>query len=106
MRWFLALMIAIILVLAPAQAKQGDERLEPLFRELRISENPMSIRAAEQRIWRIWHESGSDTVDLLMAQALRSMHRNEPEKAIKQLSSIVDMAPDFAESNCCWNCQN
>jgi tetratricopeptide (TPR) repeat protein len=100
MRWFLALMIPIIMVLAPAEAKQGDERLEPFFRELRISENPMSIRAAEQHIWRIWLESGSDTVDLLMGQALRAMNQNDPDKAIKRLTSIVDMAPDYAEG---WN---
>ncbi len=92
--------LAPVLVLGPADARQGDDRLEGLFDQLMQSEERPEIVAAERRIWQIWHESGSDTIDLLMGQGVGLMSRGDHDGALAKFDAIVELAPDFAEG---WN---
>ncbi len=92
--------LAPVLVLGPADARQGDDRLEGLFDQLMQSEERPEIVAAERRIWQIWHESGSDTIDLLMGQGIRLMRQGDHDGALAKFDAIIELAPDFAEG---WN---
>ena len=93
-------LLVLGLAVAPAGARQGDDRLEGQFDRLLQSEEPPEIFAAERRIWQIWHESGSDTIDLLMGQGIGMMSRGDHNGALVKFDTIIELAPDFAEG---WN---
>lgn len=80
-------------------ADQDDPRLDGLFGELQSIEGPEALKV-QNRIWGVWHESGSDTVDLLMVDAAEAMQRGLHEQAEAQYDAVVDLAPEFAEG---WN---
>jgi tetratricopeptide (TPR) repeat protein len=84
----------------PAHAKQGDEWLDGLFERLQRSSNPLEAKLVEQAIWQIWMQSGSDTVDLLMANGTTAMSAGDYPKALKMFDSVVQVEPDYAEG---WN---
>jgi tetratricopeptide (TPR) repeat protein len=84
----------------PAGAAQDDVRLDTLFGELQVVTEANSAHIIQMTIWRVWSESGSDTVDLLMQQASKAMSRRDNAKALLLYNSIVDQMPGFAEG---WN---
>lgn len=101
MRRLILLAAALSAILAsPALASQDDERLDALFARLVDTNNVMEARVLEGQIWTIWHESGSDTVDLLMQDGIIAMRRGDLERAVRQFTHVIDLAPDFAEG---WN---
>ncbi len=93
--WFVLAALAL-----PAAAKQDDDRLEPLFEQLLTVDDRSVIVAAERQIWGIWHESGSDTIDLLMQSGIQAMNRGDHKDAVEQFTAVVEIAPNFAEG---WN---
>ncbi len=100
MRLLPILLVGAVLAAAPALARQGDARLEPLFDLLLQSDDPHRVIIAEKEIWGIWHESGSATIDLLLNAGIQAMNRGEQSDAIERFSAVIDLAPDFAEG---WN---
>jgi tetratricopeptide (TPR) repeat protein len=84
----------------PVFAKQGDDRLDGLFERLQGASNPLEAKLVEQAIWQIWMQSGSDTVDLLMANGTNAMATGDYPKAMKMFDSVVQVDPDYAEG---WN---
>ena len=96
--WLVAVWFGILA--APGFAAQDDSRLDPLFDKLVAVENPREARRITLRIWQIWTESGSPTVDLLMEKALGQMRDGKTHGAIETLDLVVALAPDFAEG---WN---
>jgi tetratricopeptide (TPR) repeat protein len=84
----------------PGAANQSDPRLNDLFARLRAADNPIEARFIEQAIWRVWLESGNDTVDKYMALGLEAMAAQEFDEAVEAFDEIVRIAPDFAEG---WN---
>ncbi len=98
----LALLLGLVLGLVPpaARADQNDPNLERLFAELRQTEDKLLALRIEAEIWRTWHVSGSATVDLLMQRGLVAMSANKFDEAYTHLSSVVELAPEFAEG---WN---
>lgn len=96
---FLALAV-VMFAPAPASARQGDERLDPLFERLAGAVNPLEIRILEQSIWAIWVESGSATVDLFMKSTAELMERKEYDRALEILDVVVQLSPQYAEG---WN---
>jgi tetratricopeptide (TPR) repeat protein len=98
---FLSYLVAACLALTlPALAKQGDERLDGLFERLQRTSNPLEAKVVEQAIWQIWLQSGSDTVDLLMANGTNAMSEGDYPKALKMFDSVVQVDPGYAEG---WN---
>ena len=82
---------------APALARQDDPRLDQLFGQLQIADDPTAI---EQSIWTIWLESGSDTTDLLLKRGTAAMQAREFEDALSIFTTVVERDPAFAEG---WN---
>lgn len=74
--------------------------LDTLFETLRTAPDKRSAEAAANGIMRLWLESGSDTVDLLMSWTLAAMDEEDYPQALDFLDRIVGLAPDYVEG---WN---
>lgn len=74
-------------------------RLETLFERLGDEESDTWERD-QNEIWAIWTSSGSPSMDLLMARAMKAMELENFELALWFLNDLVRLAPDFAEA---WN---
>jgi tetratricopeptide (TPR) repeat protein len=87
---------------APEQAppKTRAEQLDALFDTLKTTDNKEAARAAEDGIWHLWLQSGSDTVDLLMGWAMKAMEEKDYATALDFLDRVIIMKPDYAEG---WN---
>ena len=85
---------------APAEARQDDPRLDALFEQLLAADNPGTARSIEGTIWRIWTESGNETIDELMTLGIAAMGNGQFDTALESFDAIIEAAPDFAEG---WN---
>lgn len=97
------LLISLVLgTVAPpvGWADQTDPRLDRLFGELQRTTGDREIAILEAAIWRIWLETGSATVDLLMQRGLDGMAAAEYDQAEAAFTKVTELAPDFAEA---WN---
>lgn len=83
-----------------AHARQNDERLEALFAKLQTVEDFEVAHRLVGSIWKIWYQSGSDTVDLLIANGDRAMASHRYEKALELFTAAINLDPKFAEA---WN---
>jgi tetratricopeptide (TPR) repeat protein len=83
-----------------APAKSKTEQLDTLFQTLKSASSKESAKAAENSIWRLWLQSGSDTIDLLMSWAMKAMEAKDYAVALDFLDRVIMMRPDFAEG---WN---
>ena len=95
-----AVLIVLLALTAPAVARQGDDRLDGLFERLQAAQNPLEAKLLEEAIWQIWLESGSPTVDLLMANGATAMSAGDYDKAQTMFDAVVQLDPDYAEG---WN---
>ena len=86
--------------LAEAAPKSRAEQLDELFATLAASENGEAAKAAERGILRLWLESGSDTIDLLMNRALAATDEEEYPLALDFLDRIITLEPGYVEG---WN---
>lgn len=77
-----------------------EEELDALFASLAATVNEDEAKGIEQSILRIWHRSGSATIDLLMEWAADAMEEEDYALALDYLDSVTTLAPDFAEG---WN---
>jgi len=81
-------------------AKSKTEQLDQLFATLKTAGSDEVAQAAEDNIHRLWLESGSDTVDLIMSWALKAMEEKNYPLALDYLDRVVSLQPDYAEG---WN---
>jgi tetratricopeptide (TPR) repeat protein len=84
----------------PGWARQDDPRLDVLFEQLAVTEEPSELGQIERSIWQVWLSSGDDNVDGMMAAGVRSMNDGNYSAAMAMFNAIVEAAPDFAEG---WN---
>jgi len=96
----LLLKLVLIFSIGSVAARQDDQRLEPLFENLLKTNSGMDAEVIEQSIWEIWLASGSDTVDLLMFQAVQQMMSGGFKQAVFLFTAIIEMDPHYAEA---WN---
>ena len=82
-----------------ASASVADQ-LDQAFETLATSDSERVAKSAERRILRLWMETESDTVDLLMSWALEAMEDEDFALALDFLDRIVVMMPDYVEG---WN---
>ncbi len=91
--------MALFWLAFPALADQNDPALDSLFGKLQTVEGPEAEKV-QNAIWGVWHQSGSETVNLLMRDAAEAVQTGRHKQAEKQYDVVVDLAPDFAEG---WN---
>jgi tetratricopeptide (TPR) repeat protein len=80
----------------------GDpsKNLDFLFGALKAAPDATIAKAIEERIWAVWAVSRSDTANLLMLRARTAINGKDSDLAIKLLSSITKIKPDYVEA---WN---
>ena len=86
--------------LPEAEPKSRAEQLDELFETLAAAESAQEAQAAERGILRLWLESGSDTVDLLMDWTLTAMDAEDYPRALDFLDRIITLEPGYVEG---WN---
>ena len=99
-RWFLAAVLTGALVSGPVSAAQDDPRLDALFAGLTTTQDEAEARVIESFIWTIWLEAHDDTLNGLMAQGTRDMQTGDLDDAVARVSTLIELAPDYAEA---WN---
>ncbi len=83
-----------------AAAARREEKLDVLFTRLAESDED-EWKRIQSEIWRMWSQSGSASMDLLLRRAHKAMEeQDDPELALRYLDDLVRFAPDFAEG---WN---
>jgi tetratricopeptide (TPR) repeat protein len=99
----LILALAAALALGgPSAAGQTPEQaaeLDALFAELR-EPGQEDWERIEGEIVRIWSQSGSPAMDLLLSRGNAALEAEDYPTAIEHFSALTDHAPDFAEG---WN---
>lgn len=85
----------------PPESLPADQaaRLEELLAELG-QPGRQDWQKVEQEIVRIWSQSGSPAMDLLLARGNEALEAEDFPTAVEHFSALVDHAPDFAEG---WN---
>jgi tetratricopeptide (TPR) repeat protein len=80
----------------------GDSKIniDKLFEALKVAPTEESAKYVENRIWALWLAAGGDTSNLLMGRVKTAMEKKENDVALKLLSAIIDLKPDFVEA---WN---
>lgn len=81
----------------PAQRKKV---LKDLYEQLEASSDAGSATILARAIEKVWLDSGSDTIDLLMVRAIRAIHAKDLDLALELLDFVTQLAPDFPEG---WN---
>ena len=81
---------------------KGDRNrdIDFLFGALKAAPDDASAKAVEDRIWAVWSGAGNETTNLLMSRAKKAADDKDYDLAIRMLSSIIEIKPDFTEA---WN---
>jgi tetratricopeptide (TPR) repeat protein len=74
--------------------------LTTLYDQLKQARSEEAADLVSKAIERVWRQSGSDTADLLMERAGIAIQAKNLELALQILSSLVEIAPEYAEG---WN---
>lgn len=82
-----------------AQTAEQSARLDALFAELSEPGREDWPRV-EAEIVRLWSQSGSPAMDLLLRRAAEAIEAEDFAAAVEHLSALTDHAPEFAEG---WN---
>lgn len=86
-----------LLAAQAAYSDQFDPRLDELFAELRTGDEDDAAQATE-RIFAIWSDAQSDTVDVLYARAELSANLGEFDVAGALLDHAIGLSPSFAQA--------
>lgn len=81
-----------------AQKRSAD--LDRLFGELRKTSDEAKAKNIAGQIYRMWNQSGSATIDLMMGWANDAIAEKKYPVAVDFLNEIVVLKPDYAEG---WN---
>jgi tetratricopeptide (TPR) repeat protein len=82
----------------PAPAEQAA-KLDELFAELKEPGRD-DWEKVEEEITRIWSQSGSPAMDLLLGRGNEALEAEDYLTAVEHFSALIDHAPGFAEG---WN---
>jgi len=82
--------------------RHGDKThdLDFLFGALKAAPDDDTATAVEARIWAVWAISKSDTTNLLMHRAKLAIEKKDTDLAIKLLSAVIKIKPEYVEA---WN---
>ena len=89
-----AALLASLAISAAAAAE--DAELDALFEGLK-SADETAAQQIQSRIYEIWSNSGSPSMDLLLERGREALEEGDVKLAIEHFTALVDHAPDFAE---------
>lgn len=81
----------------PQTAAEKARRLQDLYAQLATAEDEETAKRFSSAIERLWTQSGSDTVSLLLDRAAQAQKKKKLELAKKLYDHVVSLAPDFPE---------
>ena len=90
-----ASVFATVVFLTPVSSQQDE--IEALLTGLQTADAETALQI-ENRIYQIWSQSGSDSMDLLLERGREALSEGDTKKAIEHLTALVDHAPEFAEA--------
>jgi tetratricopeptide (TPR) repeat protein len=79
---------------------ERNRNIDFLFGALKVAPDDASAKAVEDRIWAVWFSAGNETTNLLMSRAKKATDDHDYDLAVRMLSSIIEIMPDFTEA---WN---
>jgi tetratricopeptide (TPR) repeat protein len=79
---------------------ERSRNLDFLFGALKVAPDDASAKAVEDRIWAVWTSAGDETSNLLMSRAKKAADEQDYDLAVRLLSAIVEIKPEFTEA---WN---
>jgi tetratricopeptide (TPR) repeat protein len=79
---------------------ERNRNIDFLFGALKVAPDDASAKAVEDRIWAVWTSAGNETTNLLMSRAKKAADDKDYDLAVRVLSSIIEIKPDFTEA---WN---
>lgn len=88
------------LVWSGSAADQTDEDLSPLFQQLQITQDPLTLRQVENQIWELWLQHPNPDVERLMLLGTERMNAQAVSDALLIFSQVIESYPDYAEA---WN---
>ena len=93
--------LTALLEASDSSTKLARARLrDNLYAMLATSGDGKVAKRIAARIEKLWLNSGSDTVDVLMQRAAKATSGKTYESALKFLDAALELAPDYAEA---WN---
>lgn len=87
-------------VVEEADPEDEQSRLDELFEDLAVADEPSAAERTAREIQMIWMQSGSDTVDILMSRAGKAIQGEDHALALDLLDVVVVLKPSYAEG---WN---
>ena len=85
---------ASLVILTSAAAEPAE--IEALLEGLQTAD-PIAAQQIEGRIYEIWSQSGSPSMDLLLTRGRDALTDGDTKGAIFHFTALIDHAPDFAE---------
>jgi hypothetical protein len=79
---------------------ERNRNIDFLFGALKVAPDDVSAKAVEDRIWAVWTNAGNETTNLLMGRAKKAADDKEYDLAVRLLSSIIEIKPEYTEA---WN---
>ena len=97
----LILALAFVMFAFESAVAQSDskDRLDFLFERLSDPELE-EWEEVEKEVWRLWSNSGSRSMNLLLELGTRAMAKGDLRAAVERFTVLVENAPGFAEG---WN---
>ena len=94
----LALVLVLVAACTPAvKGPPPNPRLDKLFAELAAAPNQAEAGPIEARIWNVWNQSGSPTVDILLERAQAAEAGGDVNHARAFLDRAAEILPNYAE---------
>ena len=84
----------------PKTPAEREKMLSDLYAHLATAGDEDSAKAVAEAIERVWVNSGSDTIDVLMERSMKAVGEKNYDLGLKLLDHVVALAPDFTEG---WN---
>ena len=79
---------------------ERSRNIDFLFGALKAAPDDDTAKAVEDRIWAVWSGAGNETTNLLMARAKKAADDKDYDLAVRMLSAVIEIKPDFTEA---WN---
>jgi tetratricopeptide (TPR) repeat protein len=79
---------------------ERNRNIDFLFGALKVAPDDATAKEIENRIWAVWSEAHSETANLLMSRAKKAADDKDYDLALRMLSAVIEMKPDFTEA---WN---
>ena len=79
-----------------AQPAQAQSSINDLMNDLNSS-GPVEAKRLSREIERLWSQSGSVSIDLLLRRGREATEAGDFDVAIEHLTAVTDHAPNFAE---------